>query len=248
MYRIAICDDEQIRRDEVRQMLLTLSVKSGIEFTSESFTSGEELIAFYENGGEPFHIWVLDIEMNGLTGIETARKLRDAKRLSEQIIFLTSYAEYMLESFDVMTFQYLLKPVDLDVFEEKMLKLCRYFEEKEQEILIVKSAEGDLVLRHDDIIAIEAAKSLTVKNKLKITTTHGVYDGRGLISSYAEALKAGRFLQIHRSVLVNLSHVHKFAGNRVVMSSGIELPIGRSKVKEVKDACIRFMVLRGEYQ
>ncbi|GGJ03518.1 LytR/AlgR family response regulator transcription factor [Paenibacillus hunanensis] len=246
MYRIAICDDEQQRREDVRRMLLELSVKSGIDFATEEFSSGEALLAHYSDGGEPFHIWVLDIEMDGLTGIETARKLREMKRLSEQIIFLTSYAEYMLESFDVMTFQYLLKPVDPEVFAEKMLKLCRYFEEKEQEILIVKSADGELVLHHDDIIAIEAANSLTVKHKLKITTTRDVHDGRGLISSYADTLKGGRFLQIHRSVLVNLSHVHKFAGNRVVMSNGMELPIGRSKLKEVKDACTRFMVLRME--
>lgn len=246
MYRIAICDDEAPRREDVRQLLIALSVKSGIDFETQPFESGEELVAHYENGGEPFHILILDIEMKELTGIDTARKLRDMRRLSEQIIFLTSYAEYMLESFDVITFQYLIKPVDPAVFEEKMLKLLRYFEEKEREILIVKSAEGDLVLHHDEIIAIEAANSLTVKNKLKITTTREVHDARGLISSYAEALKSGRFLQIHRSILINLSHVHKFAGSRVVMSNGIELPIGRSKIKEVKDACTRFMVARAE--
>ncbi|GGO00430.1 LytR/AlgR family response regulator transcription factor [Saccharibacillus kuerlensis] len=246
MYRIAVCDDEHPRREEVRRMLLDLSVKSGIDFDTQLFASGEELLKHYTEGGEPYHILVLDIEMDGLNGIETARRLRDMKRLSEQIIFLTSYAEYMLDSFDVMTFQYLIKPVQPDVFEEKMLKLCRYFSEKEREILIVKSAEGELVLHQDEIIAIEASKSLTVKNKLRITTTRSVYEGRGLISSYAEALKEDRFLQIHRSILINLSHVHKFSGSRVVMSNGMELPIGRSKIKEVKDVCTKFMVARAE--
>ncbi len=244
MYRIAVCDDEAPRREEVRGMLTDLSVKSGLDFDTTLFASGEELLAYYERGGEPFHIWVLDIEMDGLTGIETARRLREKKRLSEQILFLTSYAEYMLESFDVITFQYLLKPVSPDVFEEKVLKVCRYFAQKEKEILIVKAPEGELVLHQDEIIAIEAAKSLTVKNKLKITTARDVHEARGLISGYAEALKEGRFLQIHRSILINLPHVHHFAGNRVVMSNGMELPIGRSKVKEVKDACTRFMVTR----
>ncbi|WP_334072528.1 MULTISPECIES: LytTR family DNA-binding domain-containing protein [Paenibacillus] len=246
MYRVAVCDDEARQRERVQQMLLTLSVKSGVEFETVLFESGEQLIAHYENGEDSFHILVLDIEMNGLNGIQTARKLREMKRISEQIVFLTSYAEYMLESFDVVTFQYLLKPVEPDLFEEKMLKLCRYFEEREPDILIIKSAYEEIVLRQEDIIAIEAVKSLTVKSRLKFTTVHAVHEGRGLISGYAAALKENRFLQIHRAVLINLLHVHKFAGGQVVMSNGMELPIGRSKIKEVKDACTKFMVMKAD--
>lgn len=246
MYRIAICDDEERERDRVRRMLLALSVKSRSEFEVEEFASGEQLIAYYEKEEAPFHILILDIEMNGLNGIQTARKLREMKRHREQIVFLTSYAEYMLESFDVVTFQYLMKPIEPEVFESKMLRLCRYFEERDQDILIIKSAHEEIVLRTEDIVAIEAAKSLTVKGKLKFTTVNAVYDGRGLISQYAEALKTSKFLQIHRSILINLLHVHKFSGNNVVMATGLELPIGRSKMMEVKDACTKFMVMRAE--
>lgn len=246
MYRVAICDDEERQRERVRRMLLTLSVKTGIDFEVVAFESGEQLIAHYENEGDSFHILVLDIEMNGLNGIQTARKLREMKRHHEQIVFLTSYAEYMLESFDVVTFQYLIKPIEPEVFEAKMLKLYQYFQERDQDILIIKSAYEEIVLRQEDIIAIEAAKSLTVKSKLKFTTVHAVYDGRGLISSYASALKDSRFLQIHRSILINLLHVHKFAGSKVLMSNGMELPIGRSKIKEVKDACTKFMVMKAD--
>ncbi|WP_018753570.1 LytR/AlgR family response regulator transcription factor [Paenibacillus sanguinis] len=246
MYRIAICDDEEKQREQVRQWLLALSFKSGIDFEVTAFEAGECLVKYYETGGEPFHVLILDIEMNGLNGIETARRLREMKRQSEQVIFLTSYPEYMLESFDVITFQYLIKPVEPEIFEEKMLKVCRFFQESESDILIIKSAHEEIVLRQDDIIAIEVVKSLTVKNKLKFTTTHAVYEGKGLISGYASALKAEHFLQIHRSILINLLHVHKFSGGQVVMSNGMQLPIGRSKMKEVKDACTKFMVLKAE--
>ncbi|WP_160036158.1 LytR/AlgR family response regulator transcription factor [Paenibacillus sp. An7] len=247
MYRIAICDDDEQQRKQVRRMLITLSVKTGVEFELIEFTSGEQLIAHYENQEAPFHILVLDIEMSGLNGIQTAQKLRAMKRNHEQIVFLTSYAEYMLESFDVVTFQYLIKPVEPEIFEMKMRKLCEYFQERDQTILIIKSAYDEIVLRQDDVIAIEAVKSLTVKSKLKFTTVGAVYDdGRGLISSYAKELKNSRFLQIHRSILINLLHVHKFSSNKVVMSNGMELPIGRSKIKEVKDVCTKFMVMKGE--
>ncbi|PZD96524.1 DNA-binding response regulator [Paenibacillus sambharensis] len=246
MYRIAVCDDDGQQRERVRQLLLALSVKAGIDYEAEEFESGEQLLAHYADGKAPFHILILDIEMNGLNGIQTARKLRELKRHQEQIIFLTSYAEYMLDSFDVITFQYLIKPVEPEIFEAKLMKLCRYFEEREPDILIIKSGYDEVVLRHSDIIAIEAAKSLTVKSKLKFTTTDAVYDGRGLISSYAAALKNSKFLQIHRSILINLHHVYKFSGSKVVMANGMELPIGRSKVQEVKDTCTKFMVMRAD--
>ncbi|MGG1876713.1 LytTR family DNA-binding domain-containing protein [Paenibacillus cisolokensis] len=246
MYRVAICDDDELQRERVKEMLLTLSMKSGIEFEMVAFPSGESLIAHYNDQGAPFHILILDIEMGGVNGIQTARKLREMKQHHEQIVFLTSYAEYMLESFDVVTFQYLIKPIEPEVFEAKMLKLCQYFEERDQDILIIRSAYEEIVLWQKDIIAIEAVKSLTVKSRLKFTTVQAVYDGRGLISTYASALKDSRFLQIHRSILINLLHVHKFSGNKVVMSNGMELPIGRSKVKEVKDACTKFMVMKAD--
>ncbi|WP_426455232.1 LytR/AlgR family response regulator transcription factor [Paenibacillus sp. S-38] len=246
MYRIAICDDEEQQRKRVRQMLLALSMKTGIDFEVEEFESGEQFIAHYVDREASFHILILDIEMKGWNGIQTARKLREMKRHHEQIVFLTSYAEYMLESFDVVTFQYLLKPIETEVFEARMLKLCRYLEEREQEILIIKSAYEDIVLLQEDIIAIEAVKSLTVKGRLRITTVHAVYDSKGLISSYASVLKDSKFLQIHRSILINLHRVHKFSGSKVVMSNGMELPIGRSKIKEVKDTCTKYMIMRAE--
>jgi len=244
MYRIAICDDQENQRERIRQMLLTFSIKAEIDFEVTLFSSGEHLLLHYENQKPTFHILILDIEMNGLNGIQTAKKLREMKRNQEQIIFLTSYPDYMLESFDVVTFQYLLKPVDQAVFEAKMLKLIQFFEDNKQNLLIIKSGYDEIVLKQEDIIAIEAAKSLTIKSKLIFTTVDTVYDGRGLISNYASALKQYKFLQIHRSILINLAHVHKFSGNKVVMTNGMQLPIGRSKVKEVKDACTKYMVLK----
>src|SRR5690554_4436059 len=110
MFRVAICDDEVNQRELVKNMLITLSVKSNIEFEYDLFSSGEQLVAHYENQETSFHILILDVEMGGMNGIQTARSIRNLHHLDEQIVFLTSYPEYMVESFDVITFQYLIKP------------------------------------------------------------------------------------------------------------------------------------------
>lgn len=244
MYRVAICDDEDKQRDLVRSLLIALSVKANIDFEIELFSSGEQLISHYERKETPFHILILDVEMGGINGIQTARKLRDLKRLDEQIVFLTSYPEYMVDSFDVMTFQYLIKPVAPQVLEEKVIKVCQYFQALDKKFLIIKSAYEEVVLKYDDIIAIEAAKSLTIKSKLNFITVNQTYESKGILADYALALKDSNFLQIHRSVIINLLHVQKFAGGVVLMSGGIELPIGRSKMKEVKDCYTKFMIMR----
>lgn len=239
---MAICDDDQQQRELVQQMLLTLSMKTSIDFEMELFEAGEALVSHYQNDKEPFHILILDIEMNGLNGIQTAQQIRDLKRLDEQIVFLTSYPDYMIESFDVVTFQYLLKPIAVATFEEKILKLFQYFQSLDKRILIIKSDYEEVVLKYDDIISIEAVKSLTMKNKLHVVTLQQTHTTKGIISNYATALKQYHFLQIHRSIIINLLHVKKFAGGMVLMSNEVELPIGRSKVKEVKDVYTKFMI------
>ena len=151
---------------------------------------------------------------------DSARRIRDLNNLDEQIIFLTSYPEYMVESFDVITFQYLIKPIAPHILEEKIIKLCQYFQALDKKFMVIKSAYEEVVLRYDDIIGIEAAKSLTIKSKLNFITTNQTYESKGIIADYALALKDCNFLQIHRSIIINLLHVKKFASGAVLMSNG----------------------------
>lgn len=244
LYRVAICDDEEKQRELVKSILITLSIKTNIDFEIELFGSGEQLVSHYERFETPFHILILDIEMGGINGIQTARKIRELNNLDEQIIFLTSYPEYMVESFDVMTFQYLIKPIAPSILEEKMIKICQYFQALDKKFMVIKSTYEEIVLKYDDLISIQAAKSLTIKSKLHFTTTNQTYESKGIISDYALALKDCNFLQIHRSIIINLLHVKKFSSGVVLMSNGLELPIGRSKINEVKDTYTKFMIMK----
>ncbi|PQP81359.1 DNA-binding response regulator [Paenibacillus sp. PCH8] len=244
MYNVAICDDEEQQREHVRTMLVSLSLKTHIDFHITCFTSGEHLLSHYREAGDTFHMLILDVEMGGMNGIQTAKEIRNRKALDVQIMFLTSYPEYMVESFDVMTFQYLIKPIQPSVFEEKMIKLCQYFQAMDKKYMLIKSDYDELLLKYDDILWIEVVKSLTIKHKLNVVTEEKSHETKGILSSYATALKDHGFLQIHRSIIINLMHVQKFAGNQVVMLNGTELPIGRSKVKEVKDAYTKYMIMR----
>ncbi|MFS0868548.1 LytR/AlgR family response regulator transcription factor [Paenibacillus xylanilyticus] len=244
MFNVAICDDEEKQREQVKTMLISLSLKTNIDFQITLFSSGEQLVSHYNTVGDTFHVLIMDVEMSGMNGIQTAKQIRNMKHLDVQIMFLTSYPEYMVESFDVVTFQYLIKPIQPHIFEEKMIKLCQYFKAMDKKYVLIKSDYEEILLKYDDIFWIEVVKSLTIKNKLNFVTKENTHESKGILSSYAAALKDHGFLQIHRSIIINLLHVQKFSGAQVVMLNGTELPIGRSKVKEVKDAYTKFMIMR----
>ena len=103
--RIAICDEETRGRERIRTLLD--NEFSGAQ-TSE-FDSGTKLIEAVKGGYQP-DIVLLDIAMEGMNGMETAKKLR---ALSDVIlIFVTGIKGQVFQAFDVGAFHYLMKPVD----------------------------------------------------------------------------------------------------------------------------------------
>ena len=75
MVRIGICDDEQYMSDTIRVMVSGFFLKRNIEIIIMQFSSGEELL----NYDKQIDILFLDIQMKGIDGMETARKLRRQK-------------------------------------------------------------------------------------------------------------------------------------------------------------------------
>ncbi|MFD2878861.1 hypothetical protein ACFTAO_27485 [Paenibacillus rhizoplanae] len=71
---------------------------------------------------------------------------------------MSSYPEYIMDSFDVQTFQYLLKPVPYELFQDKILKLCSYIHSSPNRFFTIKVEDDQVVLRRPDIIAIVKIK------------------------------------------------------------------------------------------
>jgi two-component system response regulator LytT len=244
LFKVAICDDELEVHNLTRSFFEKISERSSFAFDIQSFFSGEELLQHYRDHDRySFHMLILDIEMNGISGMEAANQICALPDRDVQIIFLTSYPEYMLESFDVQTFQYLLKPVSYKLFEEKILKLYRYITSSTHRFFTIKTENEQVVLRNSDIIAIEKVKHSLTQNKLTVITAHQVYVVTGTLMEYSSKLNHP-FIQIHRSVIVNLEHIRKFNFTSVTTSNQQMLPVGRSQVKKLKDAYARYMFVQ----
>ncbi|MCG8402354.1 MAG: LytTR family DNA-binding domain-containing protein [Firmicutes bacterium] len=166
------------------------------------------------------NIAILDIELapkEKLNGIEVAKTIYDFSS-ETYFIFITAYFEYVLESFVVHPYDYIVKPVDKDKLIENINKLVSLIKKNngvggapERVMLKVKNEFNETVmLSLDNILFIEK------QNKLSL-----VYSTRGINKTYKtlrelEDKLGENFLRVHNSFIVNLDKISRIrdVGNR----------------------------------
>ena len=227
--RIAICDDEEIYRIELKSCLNKLLIDT--DYDINTFSDGRILLNRFEEC--PFDIVFLDIEMPEIDGITLARKLRAASD-SVFIVFLTSHIEYALEGYEVNALRYLTKPAD----PNKVKEIIRYVQDKQNNAhqIIIKSEGEDILIDINNIIYMES-----MDKNVRIVTSKEEYITRYNLSDYEEQLKNFGFFRIHRGYLISLNKVKRIVKNDVVMDNEITLPISRNNVKTLKDTLYAYV-------
>ena len=96
---------------------------SDVEY--DVYFSAAELLQSLERHEDKYHVYIFDIEMPQMNGLELAKKIRerDAKAL---FVFLTGFSHYVMDVFDVITFDYIAKPINADKLESVLQKAISY--------------------------------------------------------------------------------------------------------------------------
>lgn len=240
LYRIAICDDELSQITIVEDYLTRFSIKTDTEFHIERFSSGNELLKKYYNEKSPFDLVFMDMEMPGRNGIETAEEIRKIPDRNVIIAFITSYPEYMQDSFDVQVSQYLTKPISYELFEQKLEKMLAYIGELETNITVISQKNGEIILHLDDIVCIESEK----RTGVVITTNKDEITIKGKLAYFEKELADKYFISIHRTCLANMKYIRKFNADSLEFSTGKTVSVSRRRLSEIKEAFSKYMVMR----
>jgi len=207
-YKVAICDDDNTIIETINEYLSLYSFQCDATFNVASFNNPTDLINTYTVSGT-YHMVFLDVEMPGMTGIELAEHIRHIPDNNVFIIFISSYPEYMKDSFNVQAFQYLTKPISKRAFFHEINRIHEYISKSNRTQIMIDNAysESEIVFT-DDIIYIENSDSK--KKHIKIHTTGGrSTDSSGTISEFENKLAKTRcFDTPSRGFLVNLKHIH----------------------------------------
>ncbi len=225
MLRIACVDNEKEQTDTLTSYLERYGADTGIALEIFAFHGGW---AFLESR-KTFDIVFLDIDMPDLDGMSTAKELRavDDKCL---IIFVTNWAQYAINGYEVRAFDFLVKPVNYNQFSMKFRNAVAAAERNRQDEIIVTESYGKRRLSIREIYYVE-----TDKHKLVYHTNGGNIETWGAIKDVAKRLEPFGFALCNSGFLVNLQYVEKTRGYSVWVK-GDELKISRNRQKQFLDA------------
>ena len=216
--KIAVCDDSREDRGAFKALLEAC----GHDFEIREYGSGAELYAdmgYVRECGIVF----LDINMEGMDGLEAAGRIK-AECPKVHIVLVTAYVNYALDGYKVKASRFLLKD-DL----ERTLPECVEDILREERVVEFGFVEGNVRLRVDDIIYIE-----TSKHKNVFYMAAGTYSIYKKMDELETELAGMGFVRIHQSFLINMRYIGKLGSYIMVLTTGKEISVPKSRYPEVK--------------
>ncbi len=237
MLNVCICDDDAGDAARVRDLARRFAGEHP-EFPMklQTFSSAFDLLEHLETAGG-FDVYLLDILMPQIKGLEVAERIRDRGEAAE-IVFLTSSPEYALDAFGVAASGYLLKPVEKGQFDRAMLAAARRATRPEEAAMVLKTREG---LRKVLLRELAAVESFNHDRVCCLTDGSTLVTGDTLGALMERLSGDGRFFSPHRAYIVNLEHVTALNDNHVVLSTGQRVPVSRASMAALKRAYMEFL-------
>lgn len=225
MLKIAVCEDEKKQRELIKDYLTKILNEINISYEINTFNSGEEL---FNNYPKDIDIFLLDILMDKINGMDTARKIREKDNKAE-IIFITSLIEYALEGYEVRAYRYLIKPVKYENLKKNIIN-CKKEIDIKNKYIIVKEQGNQIKLDINEITYVEVQKET-----ITIHTLNEVYKTNGTMINIEKDIDCDRFFRCHKSFLVNLEHIKSIKQYTAILENSEEVPISRYRFKDTKD-------------
>ncbi|WP_417942820.1 LytR/AlgR family response regulator transcription factor [Flavobacterium sp. RS13.1] len=222
-YSCIIVDDDEIDRLTV----LSFAKKFPVLDILGVFESAEDALPFIQK--QKVDILFLDIDMPGLNGIEFRKNALEIP----VCIFITAHPEHAVESFQIETLDFIVKPLKLDRFTQSMKRIEEFMEIKLKASLFEASIGGDTIyikegheqtkVKLHEILYLEALKDYTL-----VVTERKRHC---VLSSIGNLLKESHFqsfIRIHRSFAVQKQFIQKMNSNEIILNNNISIPVGRS--------------------
>lgn len=234
MFRIAICDDEQVICSQIENIILSYAAESNEKIDTQVFYSGEELGKFLDMG-QGFDLLFLDIELKLINGIEVGKRIRDElDNQIMQIVYISGKDSYFRDLFEVRPMHFLQKPLnEAEIIKD--VRLAMKLTEKLGGVFIYKKGHEIFRKPVKNILYFESNN-----REVKMVTTDGDEVFYGKLDDVYNQVAKYHFMYIHKSYIVNYFFVTKFRYEEVTMSNQEILPISQARRKTTRELQVKF--------
>ena len=244
--QIALCDDEEIYHEKIQNLIRQYKlIHSDRTFSLSSFSSGRELLNHVDEYGG-FDLYILDCIMPGMNGIELGSALR-RRDDAGILLYLTTSPDFALDSYRVDAFDYLLKPVDRDLFFKSLDKAYHTFSQIKQEVVAVKTADSIRMLSIADIRYAERMEKHIDYYLTDNTVIHSTSFNGSFQSAVTELVAHKGMLLVGSSFVVNLFHVTEVTKSDLILTGNLYVPVPRRMYETVKKKWVDFWLNGGRY-
>lgn len=227
---IVIIEDQPAEAERLQNELNSWSSNKNIPISITKFFSGEEY--FDTHTPHTAAVYFLDIQLEGMNGLEIAARLRQ-EDYHGHLIFLTAFREYVFKGYQVHALNYLLKPIQSSALIPCMDEIAETLMDNHY---IFRDKQDTIQISYRDILAFSSNH-----HYVDILTTTGTFSQYTTLKSIIAYLPK-EFIQTHRSYIVNMAHIHKLSGSTIVLSNHLTVQIGRQYLNNVRIAFSNYSV------
>lgn len=228
MILVGICDDDINICNKLRKILVQYSIEKNIDFKIECFLSANEFCKALKI--REYQIVFLDIVLKEKNGIQLGRELRERYPSSvTQLIYISAYTKYFAELFRNQPFDFLHKPLREEDIKRVINCWMKDFGNENALFWYQQGREWMAVVVRQILYFRQEKRKIYVVTKRGEDWFYATWD------LLQKQLKKHKFFFCHQSYLLHWESVIGVTSTTIKMENGEEIPISRSKQKEVKN-------------
>ena len=221
--RIAVCDDNPKELERIKGCFCRIQ---GYDLVCSYFDSTSTVMEILKTENSPYDLYILDIEMPGMNGLKLAKSIRE-KDSRALFVFLTSYTRYMKDVFDVVTFDFIEKPISDEKLLQILERAATYLNITSQHFSFGYRASR-YSLKYDRILYIEKKGRQAL-----IHTFEDVYKTNMTLEEIWKQLNPKSFVHIHSSYIINLYNLDRKDNEIAIKRNGEKLHITKGYRREL---------------
>lgn len=232
VFRVALCEDDAPECKAIADLCDDILRAQSIAHELTTFSSADDLRAVLDRDPDAFDLLLLDIQMEGTTGLELAQALYD-RGSHIPLAFITGCADYALAGYSAHPIHFILKPPTREKLEEVLAIALKRFGGQAVQF---KKSRRTFAFQISDIRYIES------QNHSVTVYLSGEAQSFPITMVEAERLlPSSRFFRCHNSFLVNMEWVERVERSELILRGGGSVPVSRRFYPSFQSAFVRYL-------